>query len=280
MSLLSDALVALSGDGAASSVSQVLCLLLPYKALGAELLSWAEVGVVVAARTGRAFSALGVLYPWGVYALTGQAEDKTHRTSCYINGNPLWVSPLPPILEHFTDIPSKHHAISCSPRFESIHFISTGARRRERPRPVAFILIGCCRHDGRGLSSSCVCACAASSHRQLLHAAIAGKAVHGLAGRSPVAGVVVGGGGVDAAVVGAPLAQWVRVGIGWVAPADPASSLSSVKPALVAVVAGGVAGQGVAAGVAGVLSLPLESTARERSGLALTNQQAHHSTDL
>lgn len=66
----------LDGDGAASSVSHVLCLLFPYKALGAELLSWAEVGVVVAARTGRAFSAVGVLYPWGVYALTGQTEDK------------------------------------------------------------------------------------------------------------------------------------------------------------------------------------------------------------
>lgn len=84
--------------------------------------------------------------------------------------------------------------------------------------------------------------------------------MHGLAGHSPVAGVVVGGGGVDAAVVGAPLAQRVRVGIGGVAPTDPASSLSSVKPALVAVVAGGVAGESVAAGVAGVLSLTLNST--------------------
>lgn len=61
----------LDGDDAASSVSQVVCLPRPYKALGAELLSWADVGVVVAARTGRAFSAVGVLYPCGVYALTG-----------------------------------------------------------------------------------------------------------------------------------------------------------------------------------------------------------------
>lgn len=82
LSLLSelDVLAALDGDRATSSVSHVLCLLLPYKALGAELLNWAEVGVVVAARRGRAFSALGVLYPWGVYALMGQAEDKTHKT--------------------------------------------------------------------------------------------------------------------------------------------------------------------------------------------------------
>lgn len=59
----------LDGDEPMSSVSHVACLLFPYSALGAELLSWAEVGVVVAARTGRAFSAEGVLYPCGVYAL-------------------------------------------------------------------------------------------------------------------------------------------------------------------------------------------------------------------
>lgn len=75
-----DVLVVLDGDGASASVSQVLCLLLPCRALGAELLRWAEVGVAVAARTGRAFSAVGVLYPWGVYALTGQTQDKKHKT--------------------------------------------------------------------------------------------------------------------------------------------------------------------------------------------------------
>lgn len=68
LSLLSeqDVLVLPDGDEETSSVSQVLCLLFPYKTLGAELLNCAEVGVVVAARTGRAFSAVGVLYPWGV----------------------------------------------------------------------------------------------------------------------------------------------------------------------------------------------------------------------
>lgn len=58
--------VAFEDDGPVSSFIQAVCLLFPYKALGAELdrgmeHSWAEVGVVVAARTGRAFSAVGVL---------------------------------------------------------------------------------------------------------------------------------------------------------------------------------------------------------------------------
>ena len=72
--------------------------------------------------------------------------------------------------------------------------------------------------------------------------------------------VVVVGGGVDAAVVGPPLVEEVRVGFGRVAPASSLSSGSSVEPALVAVAAGGVAGQRVAAGVAGVLSLALQRT--------------------
>ena len=37
---------------------------------------------------------------------------------------------------------------SLLPGFESIHFISAGARRRERPGPVPFVLIGCSRYDG------------------------------------------------------------------------------------------------------------------------------------
>lgn len=53
-------------EGALSSGCQAPSLLLLYKALGAELergveLSIAELGVTVAARTGRDFSAAGVL---------------------------------------------------------------------------------------------------------------------------------------------------------------------------------------------------------------------------
>lgn len=179
----------------------------------------------------------------------------------------------PPCFGTITNLPFKHHAISLSPRFESIQLVSAGAGRRERPRPVAFILIGCCWYDGRGLSSPCVSATAASSHRQLLHAAVTGKAVPGLAGHAPVAGAVVGGGGVDAAVVGAALVQRVRIRIGGVAGADAASALRPVEPTLVAVVAGGVAGQSVAAGVAGVLRLTLMSAEVERSDLEPKHQQ-------
>lgn len=61
-----DAVFAHEGDGLVSSVNHVVCLHFPYKALGAELdrgmaLSCVEVGGVVAARTGRTFSAVGVL---------------------------------------------------------------------------------------------------------------------------------------------------------------------------------------------------------------------------
>lgn len=188
--------------------------------------------------------------------------------------------PLPhgPVLAHGPQAGATAMQVpSLLPRFESIHLIGTGAGRREGPRPVAFILIGRRWHDGRGLSSSCVSAAAAPSHGQLLHAAVAGKAVQVLAGHVAVAGVVVGGGGVDAAVVGAALVQGVGVGVGRVAAADPASSLRGVEPALVAVVAGGVAGQGVAAGVAGVLSLALRSTRRERSEAHPNAQRAGHS---
>lgn len=75
--------------------------------------------------------------------------------------------------------------------------------------------------------------------------------------------VVVVGRGVDAAVVRPPLVEKVGVRVGWVAEATPASSLSSsssVEPAFVAVAAGGVTGQSVTAGVAGVLSLALQRT--------------------
>lgn len=62
-----EVVLALEGVRPPSSVSHVVvCRLFPYMALGAELdrgtaLSWAEVGVVVAARTGLDFSAVGVL---------------------------------------------------------------------------------------------------------------------------------------------------------------------------------------------------------------------------
>lgn len=67
--LLSELEVVLALEGARppSSVSHVVvCRLFPYMALGAELdrgtaLSWEEVGVAVAARTGLDFSAVGVL---------------------------------------------------------------------------------------------------------------------------------------------------------------------------------------------------------------------------
>lgn len=76
--------------------------------------------------------------------------------------------------------------------------------------------------------------------------------------------VVVVDGGVDAAVVGPPFVEEVWVRFGWVAHASSLSSGSSVEPALVAVAAGGVAGQRVAAGVAGVLSLALQRTRGRR----------------
>lgn len=81
-----------------------------------------------------------------------------------------------------------------------------------------------------------------------------------VAGPVSTLSVVVVCGGVDAAVIGAPLVEKVWVGIGRVAQksaAYPLSSRSAVEPAFVAVAAGGVTGQRVAAGVAGVLSLPL-----------------------
>lgn len=62
-----EVVLALEGVRPPSSVSHVVvCRLLPYMALGAELdrgaaHSWEEVGVVVAARTGLDFSAVGVL---------------------------------------------------------------------------------------------------------------------------------------------------------------------------------------------------------------------------
>lgn len=97
--------------------------------------------------------------------------------------------------------------------------------------------------------------------------------MHGLVGlvvgHVPVARVVVMGGGVDAAVVGAPFVEKFGVCVSGVTEAAPASSSlspgSSVKPALVAVAAGGVTGQSVAAGVAGVLSLALWRTREKQS---------------
>lgn len=87
-------------------------------------------------------------------------------------------------------------------------------------------------------------------------------------GHISVASVVVVGRGVDAAVVGPPLVEKVGFRVGWVAEANPTSSLSSrssVEPALVAVAAGGVTGEGVTAGVAGVLSLTLRRTRGQHS---------------
>lgn len=80
--------------------------------------------------------------------------------------------------------------------------------------------------------------------------------MHGLGGlavgHDSVASVVVVGRSVDAAVVRPPLVKKVGVSVGRVAKATPASSVSSsssVEPALVAVAAGGVTGQGVTARV-------------------------------
>lgn len=96
--------------------------------------------------------------------------------------------------------------------------------------------------------------------------------MHGLVGLAvghvAVATVSVVGRGVDAAIVGPALVKEVGVGIGRLTEATRASSLSrcaSVEPALVAVAARGVAGQRVAAGVAGVLSLTLRRTQSQRS---------------
>lgn len=96
--------------------------------------------------------------------------------------------------------------------------------------------------------------------------------MHGLMGLAvghvSVARVVVVGRGVNATVVRPPLVDMFGVGVSCIAEATPASSLSSgssVEPALVAVAAGGVAGQSVTAGVAGVLSLALQRTRRQHS---------------
>lgn len=162
---------------------------------------------------------------------------------------------------------ASHQWVGLLPGFESIHFISARARRRERPRAIPFVLIGCGWNDWRRLPSPRFSPAAAPSHGQLLHAAVGHKAVHGLVGLAvgqvSVASVVVVGRGVDTAVVRPPLVEKVGVGVSWVTEATPASSLSSsssVEPALVAVAAGGVTGQGVTAGVAGVLSLTLQRT--------------------
>lgn len=89
-----------------------------------------------------------------------------------------------------------------------------------------------------------------------------------IVGHVPVTGVVVRDGGVDAAVVGPSLVQEVRVRIGEVSAAPNSfSPRPSVEPALVAVAAGGVTGQSVAAGVTGVLSLPLQGKQGQESAL-------------
>ena len=150
-----------------------------------------------------------------------------------------------------------------SPGFESIHFFSAGSRRRERPGPVPFVLIGCSWYDGRRLPPPPLpAAAAAPPHRQLLPPPVRPEALQGLVavGHVHEAGVVVMGRGVDAAVVGPPLVEMVWVRFGWVAKATPRTPFTCrppVEPALVAVSAGGVAGQSVAAGVARVLSLAL-----------------------
>lgn len=150
------------------------------------------------------------------------------------------------------------------PRFESIHFFSAGAGRRERFGRVPFVLIGSAWHNGWRLLSPRLSA-VAPSHGQLWKAAVGRRGMHGFvrlaAGLVSAVTAVVVRGGVDAAVIGAPLVEKVWVWIDRVAEkpaAYPLSSRSAVKPALVAVAAGCVAGQRVAAGVAGVLSLALE----------------------
>lgn len=97
--------------------------------------------------------------------------------------------------------------------------------------------------------------------------------MHGLVGLavrnvSVASVVVVVGWGVNAAVIGPPLVEKVGVRVSWVTEANPTPALSSsasVEPALVAVAAGGVTGQSVAAGVARVLSVALRRTRGRRS---------------
>lgn len=173
------------------------------------------------------------------------------------------------------------------PGFETVHFISTGARRRECPGAVSFVLIGRGRYDRRRLPSLgfAPTPAAAPSHGQLLEGAVGGGAVQGLVrlavGHVSVATVIVVRGGVYAAVVGPPLVE--NVGVGRIAEADSAPSLSSgapVEPALVAVATGRVAGQSVAAGVTGVLYLPLQRTQDDSSQTdKWTDGQSDRQTD-
>lgn len=103
-------------------------------------------------------------------------------------------------------------------------------------------------------------------------------------GHVSVASVVVVGRGVDAAVVRPPLVEKVGFWVSCVAEATHASSLSSgssVEPALVAVVAGGVTGKSVTAGVAGVLSLTLRRTRGRHSDRlrSVTDEQMRRGDD-
>lgn len=170
----------------------------------------------------------------------------------------LWHSfntdPIKTIQKMKKSVPSSVRA-TFLPRLERIHLLSAGARRREGPGAVPFVLIGRGRHHRWRLPPSAVPV-------QRLVGVASGR------DRVPAAAVMGGGRGVDAAVVGPALAgQWLRIRVGRIAREEgPASPLtcrpSAVKPALVAVAAGGVAGQRVAAGVAGVVCLALQGGER------------------
>lgn len=111
--------------------------------------------------------------------------------------------------------------------------------------------------------------------------------MHGLGGlavgHDSVASVVVVGRSVNAAVIRPPFVKKVRVSVSWVTEATPTSSVSSsssVEPAFVTVAAGGVTGQGVTAGVAGVLSLTLWTTrGQNQTHSEVTNERMRWGDD-
>lgn len=165
---------------------------------------------------------------------------------------------------------------SCSPGFEVV--CAGWARWREGARVVTLAWIGWGGYDGWWLSpeplphSGC-------RGRELVQAAVGGWRVKTLMRRSRMtpaqfAWFAAGGRrvqsrGIDATVARASFPHGVGVtGITRVTEGTGGASTHGVKPAFVTVAAGGVTGQSVTAGVAGVLRLALRERDRQTERLS------------